>query len=62
MNPPHKSFSSKDGEANTCDCFEPMVHKGNICQRFFGFGIIQWNGMGTKSMIFRSRKMPLPYI
>jgi hypothetical protein len=33
-----------------------------ICQRLFGFGIIQWNGIGTESMIFRSRKMLLPHI
>lgn len=36
--------------------------QGYICQRLFGFGIIQWNGIGTESMIFRSRKMLLPHI
>ncbi len=32
--PPQSQFTSKDGEANTCDCFEGMVHKGIYAKGF----------------------------
>lgn len=60
MNPPRVHLKGR--WSKHMRLFRTNGSQGHICQSVFGFGIIQWNGIGTESMIFRSWKMLLPYI